>query len=92
MSAKNFDSTQVAGFLMGLVSFDFGLTTVELLADLTGDGAGPIRTDLANVDQALAFLLAEIERGDAGRILDEADHGEVLALRGLDLQPAFVAM
>jgi hypothetical protein len=32
---------------MGLVSFDFGLTTVELLSDLAGDGARPACPDRA---------------------------------------------
>ena len=65
-SAKNFGSTHVAfGFLMGLVSLDFGTDHgIELLADLAGDGARPSRADLAHVDQLLAFLLAEVERGD----------------------------
>ena len=43
-SAKNFGSTHVAfGFLMGVVSFDFGLTTVS---SCLRDRAGPSRPDL----------------------------------------------
>ena len=38
---------------------------IELLPDLAGDRAGPSGADLAHVDQVLAFLLAEVERGDA---------------------------
>jgi hypothetical protein len=36
-----------------------------------------------------SFLFLEVERCDARRAFDEADHGEFLALDGLDLLPGF---
>jgi hypothetical protein len=70
-SATKVGSTHVAlGFLIGLVSFDFGLTTrIELLPDLARDRSGPSGADLADVDQVLALLLPQVKRGDSRWIL-----------------------
>ena len=65
---------------MGLVSLDFGLTTVSsCLLNLTGDRARPAGADLSHIDQLFPFPLAEIESGDARGVFHESNDREFLA-------------
>src|SRR5206468_6455499 len=61
---------------------------IERLADLRRFGPAPARPDLPQVAQLFPFLLAEVERGHAGRVLDETNDGEFFALHRLDLLPS----
>ena len=63
-----------------------------MFADLARDGARPARPDFSHVDQFLPFVLAEVECGDTGGILDESNNGKFPLLDGLDLQPALIAL
>ena len=78
-SAKKSGSTHVAfGFLTGLVSFDFGLTTVsscfliwlETVRDQT-------RPNFSHVGKVFAFLFAEVQCGDAARVLTNPTTGNL---------------
>lgn len=75
------------GFLTGLVSFVFGLTTVSsalrIFADLIRllSQPSPCTADLSRP--------ACPERGNAGRIFGETDNGESVALDRLHLPPSF---
>jgi len=64
-------------FLIGVVSLDFGLTTVSswflIWLETVRDQAGP---HLAHKDEIFALTLSEIQRSHHSRILDEADDGE----------------
>jgi hypothetical protein len=92
-SATKVGSTHVAlGFLMGLVSLDLGLTTVSSCFLIWLDCLGPAGPDLAHINQVLAFLLSEIERGDARWIFDEADDREFSLLNCFDFQPSLVTV
>src|SRR5690348_1606694 len=65
---------------------------LKLLADLAGHGPRPACPDLARVEQVLSLLPAEVERGYAGWVLDEADHREFAALEALHLDPGVTAL
>src|SRR3954468_18167761 len=60
---------------------------VESLADFRRFRPAPARPDLPHIAQLLALLLAEVERGNAGRVFDETNNGEFFALHRLDLLP-----
>jgi hypothetical protein len=61
-SAKKFGSTHVAfGFLMGRVSFDFGLTTVSSCFLISLETVRDHGTDLAHVDKVIALLFAKVQ-------------------------------
>ncbi|MET4044895.1 hypothetical protein ABIC03_006624 [Bradyrhizobium sp. RT6a] len=57
------------------------------LADLRRFGPAPARADLPDVT-VFPFLLAEVEGGNAGRVLYEPNDGEFLTLDRLDLLPS----
>src|SRR4051812_30091456 len=63
-----------------LLRADDGL---ERLADLRRHSPAPARADLPHVAQLFPFLLAEVQGGNAGRVLSETNDGEFLALNGL---------
>ena len=63
--------------------------SVQLLANLTGDRARPTGDDLPHTDQLFPFPLAEIEAGDARRVLHESNNGKFFALNRFDFQPGF---
>ena len=65
---------------------------IELLPDLARYRAGPTGADLAHIDKVLAFLLAEVKRGNARRICHEPNDSELALLDSLDFQPAFIAL
>jgi hypothetical protein len=76
---------------MHFVIFCFGLTTVSsaLRSPAISSGFSP---DLAHVVQLVPFLLAKVERGDAGGVLAEPDHCELFAPHHLDLLPGLDAL
>jgi hypothetical protein len=91
-SAKKFGSTHVAfGFLIGLVSFDFGLTTVSscflIWLETVRD-----RPNFSHVGKVFAFLFAEVQCGDAARVFDEPDDRKLALLFGFDLQPVLSSL
>ena len=93
-SAKKDGSTHVAfGFLIGRVSFDFGLTTVSscfrIWLDTVRDQ--PLPT-LPIYRSFLPSFFSQIKGRDAGRILHEADDRKLSLLDALYLQPAFIAV
>lgn len=61
---------------------------IKRLSDLRRFRPAPARPNLPHVPQLLPFLLAEVERGHAGWVLDETNDGEFLALDGFDLLPS----
>jgi hypothetical protein len=79
------------GFFMRFLIFCFGARPYQAPCGSPAISSG-FSPDLAHVAQLVPFLLAKVERGDAGGVLDERNHCELFALHRLDLLPRLDAL